>query len=185
MTWLAALPLALLTGCGGGSATPTASPAPGAGAGGGANTEPWVRVEPGKAVSSAPVYFTGSPPAGLPPVSYLPTPSPTCQSWPLQEAVLIPMQLTVGAGSIAVSWPNRFGNLYRVTAVPQDLVTGAQPDPVWKTVSTGTECTASTTITGLTPGRAYIVWLDAPNTPRKRDGSRDLYSGKSGIVIPN
>jgi len=182
MTWLAALPLVLLTGCGGGSATPNASATPGPAA----NGEPWVVVETGKAVASTPVWFTGSPPPGLPPVSYLPTTSPACEAqWPQQDAVLIPMQLTVGTGSIAVQWPNRYGNTYRVTAVPQDLVSGPQPEPNWKTITTGAECTASTTITGLDSGRAYIVWLDAPDTPRKLDGSRDLYSGKSGILIPN
>jgi hypothetical protein len=42
----------------------------------------------------------------------------------------------------------------------------------------------SATITGLTSGAAYIVWLDAPNTGRERDGTRHLYSGRSGVVYP-
>jgi hypothetical protein len=69
--------------------------------------------------------------------------------------------------------------------VPQDIVTGAQPEPIWQTVSTGAECTASATISGLVSGRAYIIWLDAPDTPRRLDGSRSLYSGKTGVLIPN
>jgi len=42
----------------------------------------------------------------------------------------------------------------------------------------------STTLTGLTSGAPYIIWLDAPGTPRRADGSRSLYSGKSGVVKP-
>jgi hypothetical protein len=48
----------------------------------------------------------------------------------------------------------------------------------------GAGCTTTATITGLTSGAAYIIWLDAPDTPRRADGSRSLYSGKSGVVKP-
>jgi hypothetical protein len=126
-----------------------------------------------------------SPKPALPPVSFLPT-SESCKiGWPEQDQVLIPMIVTPGTASLTVQWPNHFGNTYRVTAVPQTLVAGAQPEPSWQTVTTGTECDATATITGLESGQAYIVWLDAPNTPRRRDGSRSLYSGKSAVVIPN
>ena len=59
-----------------------------------------------------------------------------------------------------------------------------RPKATWKTVTVTNGCTGSATITGLTSGAPYIVWLDAPNTPHKLDGSRDLYSGRSGIVNP-
>ena len=72
-----------------------------------------------------------------------------------------------------------------MTAVPQELVTGAQPEPTWQTVTTGGECTAGATISGLKSGAPYIVWLDAPDTPRGLDNSRGLYSGRSGVVKPN
>ena len=32
----------------------------------------------------------------------------------------------------------------------------------WQTVNAGSGCTVSTTITGLTSGAPYIIWLDAP-----------------------
>ena len=51
-------------------------------------------------------------------------------------------------------------------------------------MAAGTGCTVRATITGLDPGKAYIVWLDAPNTGHERDGTRHLYSGRSGIVFP-
>ena len=75
--------------------------------------------------------------------------------------------------------------MIRLTAVPQDLVNGEQPGPAWQTIKTGAECEVTAKIGGLTRGRAYIVWLDAPNTPRRLDGSRSLYSGKTKVLIPN
>jgi hypothetical protein len=99
--------------------------------------------------------------------------------------VLIPMVVTPGAGSFTVQWPNRYGDTYRLTAVPQEIVTGEQPEPAWQTIKTGAECEVTATISGLTSGAAYIIWLDAPNTPRRLDGSRSLYSGKTKVVIPN
>ena len=148
--------------------------------------EPWVVVETGSATPSPRPSAIGSPRPALPPVSFLPTGSACAMNWPdTPEAVLIPMVVTPGAGSFTVRWPNRYGNRYRITAVPQDLVSGAQPEPEWRTVTTGAECTASATISGLTPGDAYVVWLDAPDTPRRVDGSRSLYSGKTGVVYPN
>ena len=53
-----------------------------------------------------------------------------------------------------------------------------------QTVSTGSQCTGSATISGLQSGKPYVVWLDAPDTPRRTDGSRSLYSGRSGVVRP-
>jgi hypothetical protein len=94
------------------------------------------------------------------------------------------MIVTPGAGKLTVQWPNRYGKRYRVTAVPQEIVSGAQPEPTWQTVTTGSECTGSATISGLKSGAAYVVWLDAPDTPRGPDNSRSLYSGRSEIVKP-
>lgn len=143
----------------------------------------WVVVEPGRPTPSPARAAGAAPKPALPPVSFLPT-TDACQiPWPQEEAVLIPMVVTPGAGSITVQWPNRYGDTYRLTAVPQDLVTGEQPEPPWQTVTTGAECEVTATISGLTSGRAYIVWLDAPNTPRRADGSRSLSSGKSRVIV--
>ena len=175
---IAALPF-LLGACGGAEAPTGSAEATAAG-------EPWVRVETGSPTPSPGPSAKGSPRPALPPVSFLPTNSACAMAWPdTPEAVLIPMQVTAGAGSFRVQWPNRYGNRYRITAVRQDLVTGAQPEPRWQTVTTGSECTASATIGGLISGEAYVIWLDAPDTPRRVDGSRSLYSGKTGLVYPN
>ncbi|MBU2667590.1 hypothetical protein KOI35_29160 [Actinoplanes bogorensis] len=167
----------LLSACGSPAPSVSTTPTP---------TGPaWVTVNPGRATAAPSVAPSGSYRGGLPPVSYLPTGSACAVQWEQDiEKVMIPMIVTVGTGSIKVQWPNRYGNRYRVTAVRQDLVSGAQPEPVWQTVTTGSECTSGATISGLLSGVAYVVWLDAPDTPRGPDGSRGLYSGRSSIVKP-
>jgi hypothetical protein len=147
--------------------------------------EPWVVVEPGRPTPSPARKLSGSLKPALPPVSFMPTTDTCTIAWPEQEAVLIPMVVTPGAGSFTVQWPNRYGDTYRLAAVPQEIVTGEQPEPAWQTVKTGAECEVTATVSGLTSGAAYIIWLDAPNTPRRLDGSRSLYSGKTKVVIPN
>lgn len=176
---LAALPFGL-AGCGG-KPTPTtsASPTPTSG--------PWVLFQSGNPTPSAPgSWFTGTPPPGLPSVSFLATNSASCSiGWPESGQVLIPMNITPVSGGFKVEWPSAYGSYYRITAVRQNnLVAGAQPTPTWQTVRAGGGCTTSATISGLVPGAPYIIWLDAPDTPRGADGTRSLYSGKSGVVKP-
>lgn len=172
---LAALPL-LLGACGG-ATEPSASASPTG------DGKAWVNVEPGKPTTSATSRSTGTPRPGLPPVSFLPQSSACANLWNEDLGkVFIPMIVTSGEGSLKVQWPNRYGHRYRVAAVNQEIVTGAQPEPVWQTVTTGAECTGSATISGLRSGAAYVVWLDAPDTPRGPDNSRGLYSGRSEIV---
>lgn len=177
---LAVLPL-MLGGCaalGLGDTPDTARAADGAG-------EPWLLVEAGEATPSPTPsrggFVSPSPDAA----ASLPAPDPSCTKiWPRTEKVMIPVEVTPGAGSLRVEWPTQYDSGYRVTAVPQALVSGAQPEPTWQTVAPGTGCTVTTTITGLESGAAYIVWLDAPDTGHERDGTRHLYSGRSGVVYP-
>lgn len=152
-----------------------------AGAGGG---KQWIVVDQGKATPSPSESF--GKPTATPAVSLsAPTPDPSCtRIWPRTEPVMIPVEVTPGSGSLTVEWPTQYNSNYRVTAVLQGVVVGRQPEPVWQDVPAGTGCAVSTTITGLTSGAAYIVWLDAPNTGRERDGTRHLYSGRSGVVYP-
>jgi hypothetical protein len=173
---LAALPLGT-AGCGG-SPTPTAasSPTPTSG--------PWVLFQSGSA-TPAPLgsYFTGTPPAALPSVTFLSASSECAFGWPDVGQVLIPMNITPIGGGFKAEWPSAYGSYYRIAAVPQGVVAGPQPTPAWQTVPRGPGCTTSATITGLTSGKPYIIWLDAPDTPRRIDGSRSLYHGKSGVLI--
>lgn len=167
-----------LTGCGS-AKTPTATPSVTP------TATPWVVVQSGNATPSpGGTYFTGTPPPALPSVSFLPTSSACANGWPDTGLVLIPMVVTPITGGFKVEWPSSYGSYYRIAAVPQGVVVGPQPTPSWKTVTAGSGCTVTATITGLTSGAPYIVWLDAPDTPRDVDGSRSLYSGKSGVVNP-
>jgi hypothetical protein len=174
----------LLGGCGalglGGSATPgpSASPTPSSGPG-------WVVVTKGSPTPSPALpHASGSPSPALPPVSFLPVDRSSCTSaWDL-AAVQIPLTVTPGAGKLTVSWPRQWDSGYRVTAVRQPLVAGAQPTPAWQTVPAGTGCTVTATISGLKSGTPYVVWLDAPETGAERDGTRHPYSGSSGVVYP-
>jgi hypothetical protein len=130
-----------------------------------------------------------TPPSGFrasPTPSWAPLPSATtCDiAWPTDEQVFIPMIVTPGARSLKVQWPSWYGPRYRVAAIDQRLVTGTQPPPTWVNVTAGTGCTVTATLTGLIPGNPYVVWLDAPDTPRGLDNSRSLYSGRSAVVKP-
>ncbi|BBH65800.1 hypothetical protein ACTI_24850 [Actinoplanes sp. OR16] len=179
---LTALPL-LLGGC---SALGLGGDSPGATATAPVESgEDWMRLAAGDATPS-PTPSRGKATATADPTVSAPAPDPSCTKiWPRTDPVFIPVEITPGAGSLKVEWPTQYDSDYRVAAVPQQLVSGRQPEPVWKTVAAGTGCTVSTTITGLTSGAAYIVWLDAPNTGYNVDGSRHLYSGRSGVVYPN
>jgi len=168
-----------LAGCGG-NPTPAASATTATAAG-----KPWVVVDTGSPTPSPRPSYAGTPRPPLPSVSFLPTSSAACTiGWPDSGLVLIPMNVTPVAGGFKVEWPAAYGPTYRLTAVHQTLVAGAQPTPSWQTVPRGTGCTVSATITGLISGDPYIIWLDAPDTPRAADGSRSLYSGKTGVVKP-
>jgi hypothetical protein len=174
-----ALAVLLLSGCAGtgsgtsASASASASPA-----------APWLIYNSGNPSPSATPALSLNPSATALPWTPLPSASTCAIDWPNDEQVLIPMIVTPGVGSLTVQWPSAYGPNYRLTAVNQKLVTGAQPTPTWINVTAGAGCTVTATLTGLITGNPYVVWLDAPNTPRHLDNSRSLYSGRSAVVKP-
>ncbi len=147
----------------------------------------WIIVEQGKVAATptpVPAPRVSTTPAHLP--SPLPEDTTCAFNW-LAGQVLIPLAVRPGASSLAVSWP-RVGepppDEFRVAAVPQTIVDGRQPEVAWKTVSATSGCSASTTITGLTSGEPYIVWLDAPEAGHQIDGTPRPRSGRSTVVYP-
>ena len=101
-----------------------------------------------------------------------------------------PRQITPGVvpgpGSATLSWqadghPEVVG--YRVQAISQRLVTGAQPAPVQRTVAQPADCVpVSVTVTGLAPGDPYVFWLE--EEVRDVGGTtRFVQVGTSGAVI--
>ncbi|BFU47311.1 hypothetical protein [Krasilnikovia sp. MM14-A1004] len=176
------VPLAL-SGCGvvaltAGTPAPTASATPVAG-----STGSWIVVASGSPTPSSAVTYP-SRPTTLPPVAY-PSVSGSACPVPPNGQVVIPVTVTAGVRSLTVSWPRRSASTFRVTAVPQRLITGPQPGYTWTSVPvTGSGCTVTTTITGLKSGEPYVVWLDAQGTGSLTDGTRNPYSGASGVVYP-
>jgi len=156
----------------------SATPGPVSGAG-------WVVSTTGSATPSpAPSLGGGaSRSPALPPVSFLP-PDPGCAKQWTVDPVLIPMTVEPAAGSVTVTWPRQYASKYRIAAVPQPLVAGNQPAYTWQDVPAASGCTVTATISGLTSGTPYVIWLDAPNTGYERDGTRHPYSGRSGVVYP-
>jgi hypothetical protein len=159
-----------------GSTTGTPGPVSGAG---------WLVNEDGAATPSPTPSRPGYPAATATPTSSVNSASAGCGITQRIGDVLIPVAVTPGSGSLTVTWPRQGGSNYRVVAIPQNLVSGNQPAEAWQSVAPATDCAVSTTIRGLTSGTPYVVWLDAPNTGHEVDGTRHLYSGRSGVVFPN
>jgi hypothetical protein len=167
--------LPALGGCSAPAPAPTATALP--------PGDSWIVVEQGKASAGAtPSGNRRSPSAS--PTAPLGTPGTRCPADWTGGTVLIPMTVTAGAGSVTATWPAQGTSHYRITAVPQDLVAGSQPVYDWQDVAPASGCFVTATITGLTSGKPYIVWLDAPATGADRDGTPHRYSGRSGVVYP-
>ena len=165
------------TTTGSGSSTATKAPGPS-----------WLVQAAGSPTpSSGPSGPRGYRPA-LPPVSFPPALPPGCadampDNW-TTDPVLIPLTITPGSGSLTVSWPRQYDSSYRITAVPQPLLSGNQPAYTWQNVAAGTGCTVTATVSGLRSGKPYVIWLDAPTSGYERDGTRHPYAGESGVVYP-
>lgn len=181
---LAAVPL-VLGGCGAlglggptGGVPGSASPAP--------SGTPWIYYAAGSPTPSPSISRSGSRAAASvePALSFLPL-DPSCsQGFTRIDETLIPIIVTPGKRSLTVTWPRQYDSDYRIAAVRQPLIAGGQPPYTWQNVAHGTGCTVTATITGLASGVPYIVWLDAPGTGYQVDGTRHLYSGRSGVVYP-
>lgn len=179
---LLALPIALggcgLLGLGSTTGTPgaaaSATPDPGG---------DWLVVTSGSATPSPVPSFSGSRTPALPPVTFPPLASECAKDWTVSK-VMIPVRVVPGVGKLTVSWPRQYESYYRITAVKQTIVSGDQPAYTWQTIPAATGCTVTATITGLTKGTPYVVWLDAPDTGHDRDGTRHPYSGRSEVVYP-
>ncbi|MFD0521385.1 hypothetical protein [Paractinoplanes durhamensis] len=184
--------LLLLSGCSTSSTGTTATGTPIPSASGPA----WVVTTQGSATPSATVgggaTVTRSPfPSGfLPLPSYAATtpPTPTGSCTPNNGAGTISGATVVpGRTTATVTFFNPGGALlqqYRITAIDQDLVVGAQRDVGWTVVTPGTACAFQTvTITGLDPKTHYIFSVDAVwSQVGGRDGTNAATVARSGVV---
>ena len=95
--------------------------------------------------------------------------------------------VVAGPGSATLEWmadarPEVIG--YRVQAVSQRLVGGAQPEPVVQTVGQPGGCTpVSVTVTGLTSGVPYVFWLEEQVTSASTGVTRLVQVGTTRPVV--
>jgi hypothetical protein len=143
----------------------------------------WIVVATGSATPSPGPSQGRSRPPVLPAVSFLPVVPGCAEAWTMSPP-LIPITVVPGAGKLTVTWRRQYASDYRIAAVKQPLKAGKQAEYTWQNVAAGTGCTVSATISGLSKGVPYIVWMDAPGTGHERDGTRHPYSGRSGVVYP-
>lgn len=92
-----------------------------------------------------------------------------------------------GAGTATISWladnrPEVLG--YRVSAVSQRLVTGAQPAPPQQTVAQPGGCVPlSITMAGLRPGEPYVFWMEEQTLDSRTGAVRFVQVGTSEAVV--
>jgi hypothetical protein len=123
----------------------------------------------------------------------LPSPSPTGTAGPdctqfQRQGQINGLTAVAGPGSATVSWYNPANaNLvkYRLAAMPQHLIGGAQKPLVWREFTPGEICGIMTaTITGLDAGMPYIMSLDAVVIRMVGDGDVGSTVSRSGVVYP-
>ncbi|PWK51254.1 fibronectin type III domain-containing protein [Actinoplanes xinjiangensis] len=182
-----ALPL-LLVGCSSSSSTrPGEEETAGAG-------RDWIVVEEGDPTPSptdpvgkaSPTPSTTLPPLPTGGASPTATPGSTCT--PMQRIKTIDgLAVTPASTSAVVTWYHPGGgNIvdYRVTAINQDLVTGAQKEVGW-TRSAPAECgDVSATVTGLDPQTPYTFVVDVVLT-RDNFSLEGVYTrtiARSGVI---
>ena len=170
----------------GGGATAKAEPA------GGGQT--WIVVDQGRTLASPSTSSPSSPgpspsaPVTAPPAAPNPLPSgtPTCAGGDLDYGQPAGLSVDPEAGAATVSWyhpgdPDLVE--YKLTAMPQVLITGLQPDLRWETVEPGAPCrTITARITGLNPDAPYVFSLDAVSKAYNADGNRTVTIARSTVV---
>lgn len=164
---------------------------PAAGAADGASSS-WVVVDQGTPLVSSSPRPAGSPsasPTVMMPVqrtgTATPGPSGDCSGQPT-GGKLGGLTVEPGAGTADVTWYNPGDPSlveYRLTAMPQIIVTGQQPDLDWQTVEPGEPCREITvTVTGLDREAPYMFSLDAVSKAYNTDGNRTTTIARSLVV---
>ncbi|MEV6493117.1 hypothetical protein AB0M20_31525 [Actinoplanes sp. NPDC051633] len=190
-----ALAAALLSGC---SLLPGSSPTPGgsgADAATGGDGPSWVVSERGKPTPSPTPTSGGTPKPGAS-FGFLPlsaggtgtaaTPSPTCSPNTFNFSRIGGLDVTPGSTSAELSWYNVGGyNLveFKLYAISQDLVVGAQRDVGYATVKPRTPCgQMNATIPNLSPKTHYVFSVDAVVTRKSGDGTHAATVARSHSI---
>jgi hypothetical protein len=109
-----------------------------------------------------------------------------CPSYPLPKQ--IPVHVSPGSGSALVSWVSDGDGTvrsYRVSAISQRLVAGAQPAAPSITTARGVGCgPRGVSFSGLRHGTAYVFWVEE-GSPDPAGGLRFWMVGQStGVLVP-
>jgi len=169
-------------------------PAPGATESAPGAGQSWVLVEQGRATASpSPRVGPSLSPSPWPPRRKTPPPAATANPGPsgncagqLRMGAINGLDVEPAPGRATVSWFS-VGDpglrSYRLAAVAQRLVAGAQPEPRVQTIEAGAGCREMTaTVTGLDSGAPYVFSLDAVTASRNSDGTRSATVARSQVV---
>ena len=108
---------------------------------------------------------------------------------PISPTTSVPLSVTSSTSGITVSWtvpPVEVSRIRRWRIAAVDSAGGAASSPTWKTVKAGTSCgTARTSLTGLSSGHSYEVWLEVVTASSAWDGStvNRLVGRTSGVAV--
>lgn len=152
----------------------------------------WTMVSRGKPTPTAPLRARPSPtPSATRAAAPRPTPAPTtmpsgdCAGTAMRAGVINGLTVTERSGTASVRWFNVGGAnvvAYRLTAIPQTLVSGRQPDLVWRTITPAQPCTdMSASMTGLERNAPYVMSLEVVLGHSTLDGTRSATVGRSGV----
>ncbi|WIM94852.1 fibronectin type III domain-containing protein [Actinoplanes oblitus] len=157
-------------------------------------TSPWLWMTAGSVAPSPATSFTPRArpaaatlsPTVAPPAGPTPSRSPSCGTAGFKGGAVDGMTVTPGSTSAVVTWFNPGGDDlvdYRITAVSQHLVVGAQPEtPGWTTVTPSGCGWMTATVTGLTPGTPYVFSADLVRSRKGMDGTWTRTVARSGVV---
>lgn len=153
----------------------------------------WIVVDEGKATPSPTTTFGTAPPTPSTTLPPLPTssattgtPATTCT--PRQRITTIDgLAVDPGSTSAVVTWYHPGGgNIvdYRITAISQDLVVGAQKEIGWTRSAPAACGDVSATVTGLDPRTPYVFSVDVVMTRANPslDGIHTRTIARSAVV---
>jgi hypothetical protein len=153
----------------------------------------WVVVKQGQPVASAGLRTVSSPsptptlalPATAAPGGTAPSSAAPCTGVQ-QTGQLGGLTVVPGPGTATVTWYNPGDPAlveYELTAMPQIIVSGAQPSLRWQPIKPGAGCRMMTaTVTGLSRGAPYVFSLDVVSRNYNADGNRTVTVARSTVI---
>jgi hypothetical protein len=115
----------------------------------------------------------------------MPAPPAACGGSAFRAGVINGLTVVERSGTATVRWRDVGGAnvaAYRLTAIPQTLVSGRQPDLVWRTITPSRPCTdMSASMTGLKRGAPYVMSLEVVLRHSTLAGTRSATIARSTV----